>query len=165
MPVRRQPERTAVTSDYHSPAVYWVFGLPFDAVDLSGAARFLLERADRGQRVVFATPNLNFLRTSQENPVFLRHVLNTELSLVDGMPLVWLGRLAGVPFRERAAGSSLVDYLVQRPAAPAETGPRVGLADRPRATLGAALFPGRDLPARADTAGAAAGIARRAPSC
>ena len=109
-----------MTSDHRSPAVYWLFGLPFDAVDLPGAAGLLLEHARRGQRVIFATPNLNFLRTSRENPAFLAQVLHTDLSLVDGMPLVWLGRLAGVSFRERVAGSSLVEYLVQRPAAPGE---------------------------------------------
>jgi N-acetylglucosaminyldiphosphoundecaprenol N-acetyl-beta-D-mannosaminyltransferase len=95
------------------PPVYWLLGLPFDAVDLDGAAHLIREHARAGSRLVFATPNLNFLRSSIENPAFRDHVLNTELSLVDGMPLVWLGRLVGIPFTERVAGSSLVERLVE----------------------------------------------------
>jgi N-acetylglucosaminyldiphosphoundecaprenol N-acetyl-beta-D-mannosaminyltransferase len=103
------------------PPIYWLLGLPFDATDLDGAARLIKDHAQAGRRLVFATPNLNFLRSSIENPAFRDHVLNTELSLVDGMPLVWLGRLLGVPFTERVAGSSLVERLVT----PSEPGDRI----------------------------------------
>ncbi|NGP53716.1 WecB/TagA/CpsF family glycosyltransferase [Thioalkalivibrio sp. XN8] len=101
------------------PPVYWLLGLPFDAVDLDGAARLIRDHARTGSRLVFATPNLNFLRSSRERPAFRDDVLRTDLSLVDGMPLVWLGRLAGIRFTERVAGSSLVERLVE-PTEPAE---------------------------------------------
>ena len=34
-----------------------------------------------------------------------------DLSVADGMPLVWLGRLLGIPLAERVAGSTLFERL------------------------------------------------------
>jgi N-acetylglucosaminyldiphosphoundecaprenol N-acetyl-beta-D-mannosaminyltransferase len=53
------------------------------------------------------------------DPDFRESVLDCQLSLVDGMPLVWQGRRAGIPFSERVAGSSLLERLAaERRAAP-----------------------------------------------
>jgi N-acetylglucosaminyldiphosphoundecaprenol N-acetyl-beta-D-mannosaminyltransferase len=38
-------------------------------------------------------------------------VIHSELSIADGMPIVWMAKLLGVPITARVAGSSLVDVL------------------------------------------------------
>lgn len=94
--------------------VYCLVGLPFDAVDMQQAV-FLLRKAVNDRTPCFlSTPNLNFLIASQTDAVFRDSVINSDLNVVDGMPLVWMARLLGIPIRERTAGSSLFEALDQR---------------------------------------------------
>lgn len=91
--------------------VYCVLGLPFDAVDTEQAVQLLLTRAASAERCFFSTPNLNFLITSLQDPVFRDSVLRSDLSLADGMPVVWLARLLGLPFTSRVAGATVFEKL------------------------------------------------------
>jgi N-acetylglucosaminyldiphosphoundecaprenol N-acetyl-beta-D-mannosaminyltransferase len=94
---------------------YWLLGLPFDTTTLSEArARIFAAVRDRRQ-LVFATPNVSFAAQAGRDRQFRADILRTDLSLADGMPLVWLGRLLGVPFRERVAGSDLLESLLAEP--------------------------------------------------
>jgi N-acetylglucosaminyldiphosphoundecaprenol N-acetyl-beta-D-mannosaminyltransferase len=98
---------------------YWLAGLPFDCVSIADACELVHDAARSRCRLVFATPNLNFVTLARRDPDFRQLILDTDLSLVDGMPLVWLGRRVGIPFSERVAGSSLIDALrasARRPA-------------------------------------------------
>jgi N-acetylglucosaminyldiphosphoundecaprenol N-acetyl-beta-D-mannosaminyltransferase len=62
---------------------------------------------------------VNFVSMAGRDAQFHQSILESQLSLVDGMPLVWLGRAAGIPFPERVAGSSmLVRLAAERSAAP-----------------------------------------------
>lgn len=62
----------------------------------------------------FSTPNLNFLMASQKNADFRESVCMSNLSLADGMPLVWVAKLLNIPIRERVSGSDLFDRLRQQ---------------------------------------------------
>jgi N-acetylglucosaminyldiphosphoundecaprenol N-acetyl-beta-D-mannosaminyltransferase len=94
--------------------VYWLLGLPFDALDLDQAIARIDAAIAAREQLIFATPNVNFVAMAARRPEFREGVLRTDLSLVDGMPLVWLGRLLGIPFRQRVAGSTLVERLLAR---------------------------------------------------
>lgn len=94
---------------------YWLLGLPFDAVDLNGAVQKVAAAARSGQRLIVVTPNVNFVSLAASDAAFRDTVLASQLSLVDGMPLVWLGRRLGIPFRERVAGSTLLERLAAEP--------------------------------------------------
>lgn len=95
-----------------------LLGLPIDVIDEAGAAA-RIEAAIRDRRKLFlTTPNLNFLIGCQRDPAFAQSVLDSDLSLADGMPLLWLARLLGVPLPERVAGSSLFERLRQTPPGP-----------------------------------------------
>jgi N-acetylglucosaminyldiphosphoundecaprenol N-acetyl-beta-D-mannosaminyltransferase len=48
---------------------------------------------------------------SRSDRAFRDAVLHSDLSVADGMPLVWLARLLGIPLRERVAGASLFEAL------------------------------------------------------
>ncbi|MEM8514926.1 N-acetylglucosaminyldiphosphoundecaprenol N-acetyl-beta-D-mannosaminyltransferase [Massilia sp. MP_M2] len=109
-PAPTRPDRRHVITDFTRP-VYCVLGLPFDALDMQQTVDLLLARAGNAERCFFSTPNLNFLITSQQDPVFRDSVLRSSLSLADGMPVVWLARLLGLPFTARVAGATVFERL------------------------------------------------------
>lgn len=91
--------------------VHCVLGLPFDAVDLAGAEARIRDAAKSGARCFLSTPNVNFLVHSRTDDNFRRSILNSDLSVPDGMPIVWLARLMGIPIRSRVAGATLFEAL------------------------------------------------------
>lgn len=103
-------DNAPVVTDF-TRRVYCVLGLPFDAVDTTEAVALLLSRARHAERCFFSTPNLNFLIASLEDPAFRDSVLRSDLSLADGMPVVWLARLLGLPITTRVAGSTVFEQL------------------------------------------------------
>jgi N-acetylglucosaminyldiphosphoundecaprenol N-acetyl-beta-D-mannosaminyltransferase len=117
---RRSGSRTVLNSEdieIWIPAfqrnLHWILGIPFDATSLENAVDAVRQAAASGERLFISTPNLNFLINSQRDPVFASSVVHSDLSLPDGMPIVWLARLFGMPIRERVAGSSLFEALNQ----------------------------------------------------
>lgn len=96
--------------DYSRP-VYDILGLPFDAVDLQGAVRSVIQAVENRTPLFVSTPNLNFLIASQSDASFRQSVYASDLSLADGMPVIWLARLLGVPIHQRVAGSDLFEAL------------------------------------------------------
>jgi N-acetylglucosaminyldiphosphoundecaprenol N-acetyl-beta-D-mannosaminyltransferase len=93
-------------------ATFWLLGLPVDCVTMAQAKARIISAARTRTRLFFATPNVNFLALANRNPSFREAVLRTDLSLVDGMPLVWIARLLGIPVPERVAGSNLIEELL-----------------------------------------------------
>ncbi len=104
----------AVLPDF-SREVHCLLGLPFDAVDLAGAEARVRAAAGSGTRCFLSTPNVNFLVNSQRDAAFRRSVIDSDLSVADGMPVVWVARLLGIPIPGRVAGASLFESL-RRPA-------------------------------------------------
>ena len=98
--------------------VHCLLGLPFDVTGLDGAVNKVEQAVVNRKPLFISTPNLNFLVASQTDASFRDSVIHSELSLADGMPVVWLARMLGIPITERVAGSTLFDALRQRPAAP-----------------------------------------------
>jgi N-acetylglucosaminyldiphosphoundecaprenol N-acetyl-beta-D-mannosaminyltransferase len=98
--------------------VHCLLGLPFDAVDIASAVARVRTAANEGPPCFLSTPNLNFLIACRDDTAFRDSVIMSDLSVADGMPLVWIARLLGLPIRERVAGSSLFEALrrdVSRP--------------------------------------------------
>ena len=48
---------------------------------------------------------------AQHDPAFRESVLCSNLVIADGMPLVWVAKLLGIPIAERVAGSDLFEVL------------------------------------------------------
>ena len=91
--------------------VHCLAGLPFDAVTLEQAADRVRAAAKNQQRCFFSTPNLNFLMLAQRDPAFRESVLCSNLVIADGMPLVWVAKMLGMPIAERVAGSDVFEAL------------------------------------------------------
>lgn len=95
-----------------------IAGLPFDVIGFQGAVERVATAIRDGRRLFLSTPNLNFVATAQNDAAFRESVVQSDLSLADGMPLVWMARLMGLPLRERVAGANLFEALRQGAATP-----------------------------------------------
>lgn len=91
--------------------VYCLLGLPFDSIGLVDTAKFIQDATTSRVPCFLSTPNLNFLIASRTDSQFRDSVIHSDLSIADGMPLVWVARLLGVPINERVAGSDLFEVL------------------------------------------------------
>lgn len=98
-------------TDIFDRDVHCILGLPFDAVDLDAAVGIVQRAAQTREKCFLSTPNLNWLVACQHDRDLRRSVIDSDLSVVDGMPLVWVARWLGVPLRERVAGSAIFDAL------------------------------------------------------
>jgi N-acetylglucosaminyldiphosphoundecaprenol N-acetyl-beta-D-mannosaminyltransferase len=99
------------TPPYANRNVHYLLGLPFDALTLDQAVAQVRWAAQTHTPCFFSTPNLNFLIAAQSNTAFKQSVIDSDLSLADGMPIVWLAKLVGLPIPERVAGSDVFEAL------------------------------------------------------
>ena len=99
-------------SDDLTREVYGVLGIPVDVIDMAAALRKIEIAAAGRTPFLLSTPNLNFLVTSRLDPEFRESLLISDLCPADGMPIVWLARLLGVPIKERVAGSDIFETLM-----------------------------------------------------
>ena len=91
--------------------VYCVLGLPIDALDMPMILRRIDAAAASRSPFLISTPNLNFLVNSRSDSEFRESVLDSDLCPADGMPVVWIARLIGVPIRQRVSGSDIFEAL------------------------------------------------------
>jgi N-acetylglucosaminyldiphosphoundecaprenol N-acetyl-beta-D-mannosaminyltransferase len=101
---------TGIEDDF-SRDVYCVLGMPVDAVDMSAVVDRIGAAAASTAPFFISTPNLHFLISSQVNPQFRETLLSSDLCPADGVPVVWIARLLGVPLKGRVAGSDIFDTL------------------------------------------------------
>lgn len=97
-----------------SRRVYCVLGMPLDAFDMDSALKTAGDAALQRKPYLLSTPNLNFLINTLTNGNFRESVLLSDMSITDGMPLVWIAKLLGLPIRNRVAGSELFEKMVQQ---------------------------------------------------
>lgn len=91
--------------------VYCLLGTPFDAVSMDDTVRGIQAAAVRREPFLLATPNVNIVLDCLADDAHRNVVTQSDLIVVDGMPLVWIARLLGLPLRERVAGSTLIEAL------------------------------------------------------
>jgi N-acetylglucosaminyldiphosphoundecaprenol N-acetyl-beta-D-mannosaminyltransferase len=91
--------------------VYSVLGLPIDAIELPEVLHRMQTAAVNAAPYLVSTVNVNFFVNSAVNAEFRESVLLSDLCPADGMPLVWIARLLGMPIKQRIAGSDIFDAL------------------------------------------------------
>lgn len=97
--------------------IYCVLGLPIDAVEMPEVLLRIEAAAASATPLFISTVNVNFLALSETDPKFKDSILRSDLCVLDGMPVVWIARLMGLPIRRRIAGSDLFAALKSRPSA------------------------------------------------
>lgn len=100
--------------DSFSRDIWCINGLTFDCVDMATAIAYIkLAMVDELNRDPYflSTPNLNFLIAAQTDSAFRESVINSDLSVADGVPIIWMARLLKIPLPERVTGSGLIEAL------------------------------------------------------
>ena len=95
--------------------VYCVLGLPIDAIEMPAVLQSIEAAATKRFPFVISTPNLNFLVNSQTDVEFRETLLMSDLCPADGMPIIWIAMLMGIPIRTRIAGSDIFETLKAHP--------------------------------------------------
>jgi N-acetylglucosaminyldiphosphoundecaprenol N-acetyl-beta-D-mannosaminyltransferase len=111
-----QSETASITSfalpdDHLSREVYCILGMPVDAIGMHAALRRIESAAAGRTPFLISTPNLNFLVNSQLDRDFRESLILSDLCTADGMPIIWIAWLAGIPIKNRIAGSDIFDAL------------------------------------------------------
>ncbi|MEM9571203.1 MAG: WecB/TagA/CpsF family glycosyltransferase [Pseudomonadota bacterium] len=91
--------------------VWAIMGMPLDNVSLEEAAQRVEHAVVTRDRLSFVTPNVNWFVRALKDERAMRQIINADLSLADGAPIVWLARQLGMPITERVAGSDLFEHL------------------------------------------------------
>jgi N-acetylglucosaminyldiphosphoundecaprenol N-acetyl-beta-D-mannosaminyltransferase len=91
--------------------VWCLLGLVFDAVDLKGATGSVYNAVLDNDNCFISTPNLNFVIAALDDPAFRNSVIDSNLSMIDGMPLLWMARMLGSGLDIKVSGSDLFDEL------------------------------------------------------
>ena len=91
---------------------------PFKEIDLDGMRiasltrlellRYVFDELDAGRGLYLVTANLDILRRFRMDARARALYERADLTVADGMPLVWASRLIGQPLPERIAGSELL---------------------------------------------------------
>jgi N-acetylglucosaminyldiphosphoundecaprenol N-acetyl-beta-D-mannosaminyltransferase len=100
-----------VSADDLSRPVYGLLGMPIDASDRSSVLERMLAAVVDGKPFLLSTPNVNFMMESERDAEFRESLLSSDLCCVDGMPIVWLAQLFGIPVTQRVSGSDLFDTI------------------------------------------------------
>jgi N-acetylglucosaminyldiphosphoundecaprenol N-acetyl-beta-D-mannosaminyltransferase len=85
--------------------------MPIDVADMATVLRRIEKAIAAATPFLMSTANLNFLVTSRYDSEFRESLLLSDLCTADGMPIVWLSRLLGIPIKERIAGSDIFERL------------------------------------------------------
>ncbi len=88
-------------------------GVLVDQLDLDGALERVRAFLEAGRPHQIVTINLDFVSVAQRNPEFRQTLNQADLAVADGMPLVWLSRLKGMPLAQRVAGVDLFTECCQ----------------------------------------------------
>lgn len=89
-----------------------MMGVPFDQVSTSQTLEIIGEMIASRRPHLLATANVDFLAQVQEDETLRRILLEADLVVCDGTPLLWMSKWLGDPLPERVAGSDLVPLLL-----------------------------------------------------
>lgn len=93
-----------------------IMGVPVDDVDQPTVVDHIIGSLLEGVGGWVVTPNVDIVRQTVGDPELTWLVSRADLSLPDGMPLVWASRLQGTPLGQRVAASELLGPLAERAA-------------------------------------------------
>jgi N-acetylglucosaminyldiphosphoundecaprenol N-acetyl-beta-D-mannosaminyltransferase len=89
-----------------------ILGVPLDQVTMTETLELIKQMIASRQPHYIATANVDFVVQAQRDVELHRILLDADLVLCDGTPLVWASHFLGTPLPERVAGSDLIPRLI-----------------------------------------------------
>jgi N-acetylglucosaminyldiphosphoundecaprenol N-acetyl-beta-D-mannosaminyltransferase len=119
VPLEAEPLRSP--SDVAAPSTprelpIAILGVSFDPMTLTSAVDRIGTMITSRRPHFIVTPNVDFLVQAQHDTELHQILVNADLVLCDGKPLVWASRWLGNALPGRVAGSDLVPMLFERAA-------------------------------------------------
>jgi N-acetylglucosaminyldiphosphoundecaprenol N-acetyl-beta-D-mannosaminyltransferase len=92
--------------------------IPVDRIDMQGTIDRIVDAlaGSRTRSLHVVTPNAQFVHIARSNSRFTEIVQKADLSVADGVPLVWASRLLGSPLPGRVNGTDLMMRLSEEAA-------------------------------------------------
>ena len=108
-----QPENKVTITDVAPDRreVYELFDLPVNNLTIKETKEICQAERSEKAPLVLSTINVNWVVMTFQTPSFYQSVLKSDLIVLDGKPLLWLGKFKKYPFVETVPGSTLVDEL------------------------------------------------------
>lgn len=97
-----------------SSTTFGVLGIPLDSINLRSVLENIDLAARARRRLLISTVNANFLVASQHSQKFRRSLIASDLCTVDGVGVVAVCRLLGLPAIPRASGADILHDLCER---------------------------------------------------
>jgi len=141
--IKSTHEATGHTVDF-SRDLCFLLGLPFDVIDLDTAVGRIRAAVASRTRLFISTPNTNFVVAARRDAAFRDSVFHSDMSLMDGKPLVWAARLMGIPVPERVSGADVFEALRRPGSQPISVyffGGQPGVAARAASNINASQGP------------------------
>jgi len=95
---------------------FFLLGIRLDALNISAAVSRIegwLAPGSKKKTSYVCISNVNNVVEAQKNPLFKRIQNEADLSVCDGMPLVWSARLRGLKLNERVYGLALMQQMLR----------------------------------------------------
>jgi len=90
-----------------------ILGIPFSNVSFADTIEWTRQRVLSKRPAYIATANMDFIMQAWLDPELHRILLEADLVVADGIPIVWLSRLMGPGLKGRVTGSDLVPMLAE----------------------------------------------------
>jgi len=91
-----------------------VLGVDIDAVDMEGALQQVITALDQTHKGYVCVAGVHGVMEAQRNPQLLDIYAASAMTIPDGMPLAWVGRLQGHHAMQRVTGPDLMLEIFRR---------------------------------------------------
>ena len=102
--------------NHSTPVPLVIYGVPFHNVTFEEAIDWIVERVRSGRPANIVTANLDFVTQAWNDPELQRILIEADLVLADGFPMVKLSPFFGPELKGRVTGSDLTPLLAERAA-------------------------------------------------
>lgn len=99
-----------------APVPLVIFGVPFHNVTFEEAVEWIVARVRSGRPASVATANVDFLMQAWKDPELQRILIDADMVLADGFPIVKVSPFFGPRLKQRVTGSDLTPMLAERAA-------------------------------------------------
>ncbi len=88
-----------------------ILGCPVDNLSLEESVKRIEEFIKSGKPHQYIAINADKIVKMRKDPLLREIILNNDLNIVDGQPLMWVSKLFGTPVKQRYGGLDIVDAI------------------------------------------------------
>lgn len=91
-----------------------IMGINVHAINMEQALEFALDKIERKEPCMTATPNAEMIMLAQKDKEFAKILNSCDMLIADGAGIIWAGEQLGYHFPERVAGADFVENLLKK---------------------------------------------------